>query len=279
MEPPVKFQSLLASSYNSAVYGSISSTDYFAFSVSKSFIESPECLNCNKNVTSSLAYYYRIWPGTRNPLDYDASNVSTIVRSLHARRNELERLDPSNCLNEYGVIVQSNRRNVLLVADDKNFPTPNENYFINGSYVFWATPFDSSDAKQTMFANDAYKWICTGSRDSTPCSDRIESIRAASSEWRAGLTCKDTVFDNCTTTAYPVEYCLSEKAEPHCRLVFDTGIAILVTVLNFGKLFHQLSIFLFWLEIFVLYASGNGGHTQSSRCFRAYLEIFASLST
>jgi hypothetical protein len=34
---------------------------------------------------------------------------------------------------------------------------------------------------------------------------------------------------------FPVDYCLSEVAEPHCKLQFVPAIAVLVTVLNLCK--------------------------------------------
>jgi hypothetical protein len=37
------------------------------------------------------------------------------------------------------------------------------------------------------------------------------------------------------TSLYPVDYCLSERAEEHCKLQFVPAIAILVTILNLCK--------------------------------------------
>ncbi|KAF3045926.1 hypothetical protein E8E12_007517 [Didymella heteroderae] len=47
--------------------------------------------------------------------------------------------------------------------------------------------------------------------------------------------CYSSLEGYCDRYEYPINYCLSESADPKCRLHFNTVIAVIVTVLNFFK--------------------------------------------
>jgi hypothetical protein len=164
-----------------------------------------------------------------------------LLETLHreAQAGTLERLNPTDCLNQYATSIQSNRRNLLLVASDANFPTSEENKYINGSHVYWAGPFFSADAKSGQRAADSYQWICSAIGKEGQCSTNVNQVHNNPSAWRVGNVdaCGDGFYkmSACDMGTFPVEYCLSQPAEPHCRLQFDTAIAVLVTFLNFGK--------------------------------------------
>jgi hypothetical protein len=87
-----------------------------------------------------------------------------------------------------------------------------------------------------------YDWMCSGIPSfygvatSESCPDNVDRIQndAVAGAWRLGdKYCGADDF--CHNPTWPVEYCLSEAAEPHCKLHVEPTIAILVTVLNFGK--------------------------------------------
>ncbi|KZM27396.1 hypothetical protein ST47_g1466 [Ascochyta rabiei] len=228
--------------YNSAVYVSVSSNSYFAFSVSESFLESAECINCstppNKdtNLTEPL-----IAPYPNQEFPYLLNGLWS-----KARNGTLDRLEPAECIDQYATLIQSTRRNVLLVASDENFPGKERNTFINGSYVYDALAFASIDIYRPEQASNAYKWLCSGLPSSeAPCTSRISDIKSDFSAWRVGR-------DNCSSTqysrnmysegcnredhdTYAVSYCLSEEAIPHCKVHFSRDISILVTVINLAK--------------------------------------------
>jgi hypothetical protein len=169
---------------------------------------------------------------------YITDNVGRILTMLHKdyKAGSLERLEPADCLNKYATSIQSNRRHVLVVAGDDNFPTAEANPFINGSHVYWNFPFFASDAQGGQSASNSYNWICSAMNIAEPCSNLVDKVRASPSTWRVGYNCTDFTSSRvCDIGNSPVEYCLSQRAEPHCRLQFDTTIAITVTVLNFGK--------------------------------------------
>ena len=56
---------------------------------------------------------------------------------------------------------------------------------------------------------------------------------AAPETWQVGNGCNDVVAGPCGSESWPVQYCLSEPAEPHCKLHFSRAIAITVIIVNF----------------------------------------------
>lgn len=184
-----------------------------------------------------MAYYRGISTTFWTP--YSTTYISQTLQDLHGayKAGTLERLEPAQCLNQYATAIQSNRRHVLLVASDASFPTLEQNRFINGSHVYWASPFYAASAQNSEDAANAYNWICSGVNKTGSCSNVINEIQPAQGTWEVGTYCPDDPYQTCTAGPFPIEYCLSQRAEPHCRLQFDTTIAIVVTVLNFGKLF------------------------------------------
>lgn len=142
-----------------------------------------------------------------------------------ARDGRLDKLGPAECLEQYGKTIQSDRQNLLLVAGDSNFSPRQNNSFINGSMVYWAGSFTAGDMANTLQeASESYSWICSGLPESEEaCADRIQQIKSTPQTWRVD------------DSLWPVEYCLSQKAEPRCKLQFIPIVLIVVTVLNFSK--------------------------------------------
>ena len=76
--------------------------------------------------------------------------------------------------------------------------------------------------------------------DEEDCLNRIGEIKEAPDAWKVnGPILNLTIYGTYSyvsrlnnTSLYPVDYCLSEPAEPHCKLQFVPAIAILVTILN-----------------------------------------------
>jgi hypothetical protein len=186
-------------------------------------------------ISPRMAYEFVNYPMpfARN---YATLDVPQVLQDLHAdyKANTLKTLTPAECITQYATSMQSRRRNLLLVASDDNFPTAAENTFINGSHVYWAGPFFASDAQTSSSASDSYKWMCSASyKDRGMCSNKIDSVRKNPTAWKVGFYCPEG--DACADSSFPVEYCLSQPAEPHCKLQYDLAIAVAVTILNFGK--------------------------------------------
>jgi hypothetical protein len=95
----------------------------------------------------------------------------------------------------------------------------------------------SHDAYIPSVAMNSYKWICSDEHKvgyNTPCSSFINGIQSTPDDWKVGSLDTSSYYFHVTTT-YPVDYCLSEKSEPRCKVQFTRTIAIVVTVLNFLK--------------------------------------------
>jgi hypothetical protein len=215
----VASQHLHKDRYNSAVFGSISSYSYFAFTVSESFIASSECHNCTSRLSPLMAQESGM---LRYMNDYEEV-LTKLQQEAHDGR--LDRIEAADCLNQYAKTIQSDRQNLQLVASDSSFPRPEENTYINGSMVYWAGSFTASDMAATLEdASTSYSWIRSALPDSAgACTDAVEQIKSAPETWRIG------------DPQWPVQYCLSQRAQPHCKLQFIPLVLIIVTALNFGK--------------------------------------------
>ncbi|CAN9204025.1 unnamed protein product [Alternaria alternata] len=175
--------------------------------------------------------YSYLLPNTYNQ---DKSEISFVLEDLWNKANagSLEKLSPSRCIDEYATSIQSNRRNLLLVSDDDRLPSSTNNYFLNGSHVYWYDKFRSEDWFSPEKTSLKFEWICQNINDkSPPCSAMVEDIKKQ--PWHVGELCYDK--ENCKPSDAPVKYCLSERAEPRCKIHFEPSIAIVVIVLNFFK--------------------------------------------
>ncbi|ORY11736.1 hypothetical protein BCR34DRAFT_483765 [Clohesyomyces aquaticus] len=226
--------------YNSVVFASISSNDYYAFSVSQSFVDNAECQNCSyafyhkddrEAVENSSTTRYELQSAFQH-----AKLFERLLETLHAkaRNGTLDRLEPSACINAYAQMIQNSRSNVLLVASNDEFPPSSNHTYFSGTDAYYYTTFTAEDAQSVDYAADAYYWMCRDTylytdpcpncysgKSRNPCASVIDYVRKEPRNWTVG--------------GYPVEYCLSDKAPPVCKLQFSLGIAILVIVLNFCK--------------------------------------------
>lgn len=160
---------------------------------------------------------------------------------MKAQDNTLDRLSNAECINAYAEPIQSVRRNVLLVAADDKMPSPNTTAGGNSSDVYAINYFYANQASKSNAAMNSYLWICSALNSLTKeyCSNLVDGIKSASEDWKVGSVSANTLGDPVTfmrnSPLYPVDYCLSEKAEPRCKVQYALPIAILVTVLNLLK--------------------------------------------
>jgi len=231
----LKLLILTTLSYNSAVFGSISTNGYWVFSVGRAFLDGEHCMNCTDETVRSVISNFTEGPQMRTSVDASPGEIQSVHENLwgKARTGDLERLEPDRCIDEYATSIQSNHRNLLIVSDDSFFPPSTENKFINGSHVYWAAEFDGHDAADAEGASFAYNWICSASGDQyDPCSARVQDVKKQES-WRVGWLCDGEGL--CDRSRTPVEYCLSEPAQPHCKLHFEPTITTVITILNLCK--------------------------------------------
>lgn len=199
------------------------------FVVSQAFVDDPNCQNCTDTssnepkVIASAAMLKSLWTQSRN--------------------GKLDRLSPAECLSAYGTLVQSTRRNLLIVTADENivsaptqfsFPSDRD---INNTNWYQYGYFDAVNALRHYQRNfDELYWMCSElPRKTTPCINRIRELRQAPQSWVVGASCSSTQPGYCDQYRWPVDYCLSERADLQCKLHFNLAIAIVVTTLNFCK--------------------------------------------
>jgi hypothetical protein len=186
--------------------------------VGRAFLDAEPCMNCT---AQSGTYWFRYSPLSQSHWD-------------KAHAGNLKRLELDRCVNEYATNIQSNRRNLLPVSNDSGVPPPTENEFINGSHIYWAFRFHAHDASSPEKASFAFNWICSASHEKhTPCSVGVGNVRKQDS-WQVRWWPRDDQ-SLCELSRSPVEYCLSEPAQPHCKLHFELTITTIIMLLNLCK--------------------------------------------
>ncbi|PVH98173.1 hypothetical protein DM02DRAFT_596380 [Periconia macrospinosa] len=220
--------------YNSAVYMSIASFEYYAAAVGQSFIDNPNCDGCTDVYDSTH------WNSTSRSLYPNATNEKVRDLRQKAREGRLKRLENLDCINTYAKMIQSTFGSVLLVVQDKDVPSQNPKSMQENSSVFWDSFNYNAQGSIDM---EPYKWICSSfatNRSSPDCTKNIGKVRASPVDWTVKIPCligqRD---DECENTGShmkgPIQYCLAEEVEPVCRIQWSMPIAIVVVILNFFK--------------------------------------------
>lgn len=230
------------SSYNSMVYSSIASHDYVAVNVPEAFKNDQECLNCDKipvrvgkNCLNCVNHTitddgFEMWTQyyTEKENVIGAYAKRAIIDLYNQARNgSLLELQPKDCFSEYAKPIQSSRRNVLLVGSDDSFPSMDVDRpsnigraLFNDTRVYDISGFSSISARYTSDSIDAYRWMCEEIKTPAPNLDSCLSQMGVS-EWRVN--------------GFKVDYCLSERAPPVCKLHILLSVGWLVTFLNLLK--------------------------------------------
>ena len=211
------------------MYASLPTNSYEMFLVSQAFVDDSECRNCTAAIP-------------------DAASDAEMLRGLYekSRNGSLERLDAAECVAAYGTLIQSTRRNLLVVTanEDVNLGPadmiyPPERPYINNAnwYMIERSVATEGLRAYARIADSPVDWICSGLPDpgDSICINELEAIKSGSQAWTLSRRCSGGPEGYCDRYRWPVDYCLSEAAEPRCQLHFNRVIAIIVTVLNFGK--------------------------------------------
>ncbi|KAF3005003.1 hypothetical protein E8E13_008650 [Curvularia kusanoi] len=216
--------------YNSIIYLSIAVPNYRAIAVGESFVSGDPITN----FTMSKPFL------GKTSLDWDAE-TKTIYDSV--RNGSYERLENLECINAYAQLLQTRRRNLVLVAADDSYPesTGILDQYGADSHIYWDLDFDGVNTIQIEETSKAFRWMCSSVNSThTNCPVAIEQFRAAPETWTVGAFCADALcgdagFVEKMQMTGPIQYCLSERAEEHCKVHWNLAIAALVTILNFIK--------------------------------------------
>ena len=159
------------------------------------------------------------------------------------KNRTFEHLDNADCIDAYAQMVQTKRRNLLLVASDESYNMPEgTNTFGNDSHIYWQTHYQGDvTTRLSVGPTSAYYWICSSLAEKIDdCTTGIYQIEGTAHNWMVSSYC-NLGFDTCGTTnqrmsmTSPIQYCLSEAADQRCNVKWNLPIAALVTALNFLK--------------------------------------------
>jgi hypothetical protein len=228
---------LIHNSYNSLVFSSLSSNEYYWTIVSKDFL-SGGAYNltgdwANRSLGSSTHYKQPVFQAT--PPNNEIGSVFYRDAGTYMKQIDLmnsywdaiqtsapnwERLDNKACMEAYSNLFLTSRRNVVLVSGaTKSSITNTTNSVLQ---------YGSSDYTKGL---DGNWWICsleTQDGGNMFCNPRQKLATADS--W--------TVFD------YPIEYCLSEPKKDICSVQFSLTIMWVVIAFNAAKVAAMVWILL-----------------------------------
>jgi hypothetical protein len=158
-----------------------------------------------------------------------------------SRNGSLDRLDPAECIAAYGTLIQSTRRNLLVViADehvDRDFERLLPEFGIIGLHIPDLLSTWSFSAQYSLSfwgrREDTIGWMCRDlpSKTGVQCSNRLAEL--SPQNWTISSGCTQDRTGYCHPYRWPVEYCLSEPADDRCQIHFSPLIAGVVTALNF----------------------------------------------
>ncbi|CAI6338008.1 unnamed protein product [Periconia digitata] len=234
--------------YNSTIYMSISAFEYRVAAVGQSFVDNPDCKGCStildrtavdlanntKPDRGTSCGFYNIKNGT-------AFNIA--VASLHEKAHTglLDRIEPIDCINQYGQMIQSKHGSLILVFRDEDVPSVRDECMSANSPVFFAA---ETKEPGVDYIDVPYHWICpTAQINNSPGCDGqmdLDKVKQSPANWTVGFyPCSDGDNSRYTTCSRnsrgPIQYCLSEKVEARCELRWSIAIAVVVILLNAFK--------------------------------------------
>lgn len=200
------------------MFEALSANEYNVLVVTEDFITGAPWSHGNVPPISSIGY---IPPnlGSKYPLSYTSPAPIVTVQRLQDNVKNLERLENAACMKAYQNPLVSDRRNLLAVTAAKSANTSNLLDVISNVPVYHI---------------DQSRWLCSflpgyeHTYTSHPCDIDL-AIQNADS-WKV--------------TSEPIEYCLSERVDEHCKLQFSKTIMIVVIVCNLLKVCGMLSAIL-----------------------------------
>ena len=145
-----------------------------------------------------------------------------------AQNGTLERLNPSQCIEEYAVNFATKRRNLILVTNDTDRLAEPRTYNNYNSAVM---------PPSIRCPSDPFDWIC-GQRGGDCLNRDVEN----------GLELCPVAYKSIDRSRWEplgnkVDHCLSEQVAGICKVQFSTAIAWTVIAFNLSKVILLLGIF------------------------------------
>lgn len=198
--------------------------------VNEEFLADSECRNCQTGSDDELTR------PVREPRDLSLKDLWR-----KSSNGTLDRLSPAECLDAYATTIQSTKHNLFIVVAGKNDNMSSAVYFpyltdINNNNLYSIKGFSASEGLGQEEGHDPLEWICSGlpDKENSRCQSRVGEITNKPQTWSIAGGCS-AYERHCDPYRWLVDHCLSERAEPRCRLYFSPIIAKIVTALNFCK--------------------------------------------
>ncbi|KAJ9612192.1 hypothetical protein H2200_003789 [Cladophialophora chaetospira] len=199
--------------YNSAFYKSLSSNDYGQYLVTQDFVDGVSFGALNYSI-------YQYDSGIINPQD--------IQSSLIGNPDSWERLDNKACIKAYATNFLSNRRQLILVANNQTGHA-NESVLDTERYSFDEFSF-------------AFNWICTSDQSLRDKVDLTPIERAGRVPCDSYVNKVVSVADQWSPYDYRVQYCISELVPERCSYSGNVPIVAVVLICNAVKLVVMLFV-------------------------------------
>ena len=144
------------------------------------------------------------------------------IQYLQNSASKMELLSKAECVEKYSKPLLTGRRNVLAITSSTKASKSAWHLSVQNSSVLLANAIkpiliENHNAGNVIMT--PYAWICSG-LDYDRGGDKSQCVpqNVALAEW--------TVF------GYPIDYCLSEVVNQHCRLQVHQMVGIIVVVCN-----------------------------------------------
>lgn len=212
--------------WNSAVFQTKSSNDYFAIAVTENFLN-----GANWTIPQSPEQSIRV--NYSDSMDgWTGRDFDKVLQTLQneAMNSQLEKLDVKECVHKYHTETLSDRGHVLLVYDNSSSPLPNNN----------TESFHDSSVGRVCYATNPappmgwplYEWMC---REDVFLEGRCPTSDRDYSNWKPCQAYMNGGSFGWSTKGV-VRYCYSQKVRPKCRVSIIPTFLISVIACNVVKI-------------------------------------------
>jgi len=193
--------------YNSAVFSTLSTRQYDVYVVASNFFEEGPI---NSSIIGNI-------PSRQF---YGGEGLGEILRGWQHNTTSFERLENEACLKAYSANIISSRSDVVLVSS-----TPDS----SNSFLAIYPEVDAQVITNSVFHSRG--WMCE-----IPISHTCDAFQTVQNprEWSVGLHPNNKLSQQ-APVATPIQYCLSQPIEEHCKLEVSLAIVIVVVSCNLLK--------------------------------------------
>jgi hypothetical protein len=210
---------LIAYSYNSAIFATITAREYMVFSANEAFVDSSAGRFSVQQGMDEIQYYWN--PKSAEHRQSEMKVMDHMFSLAHTR--SLELLDGVSCVNAYAQPYQVMYGNLLLVVSNTT-----KNYTTGAAIAYEARDRPAFVTLRTDDENPSpFYWI-GGDAHVGDIGGWIEHLQTHIQEWQP--------------FGKQINYCLAEKLEQNCRLEYSAHLVLVVLLMGLLKMVVVLYI-------------------------------------